>query len=495
MEKTNKIKYGIKKFYYSEYMPFVVFGIAFFLMICRIQFQDGDDTYFQKKFAQYGIFPFLKQRYLTWSGRMSSELAIGLINFNLPLWKILNSCIAALLMLCISRYATALVENKYNRKIINIIICCAFFTIYPYTVTSGMVWFTGSFFYLWPATALLCALLPFYYALIGKHTIHKVTYLLYFIATAYCCYIEQPLAIFAVFGLLTLIYLKIYKIQISHKLIGQYVFGLFNIIIYAFAPGTRVRAGEELHWYPNYSMLTPIDKLFQAVNWTNKHYITASNLLFLLLTLLIFIVCYIKFKNSSRILLFFISIPLLFLILRIVPFNILFSRSANFQNSTTTNPYQFGISNESTINVQDPIDKLFYNCTTANPGNFNTGVKSLLPSIVCLSVILFIACLLFVAFKENSLKFVSVILYFAALVSGYILAFSPTIFASGSRIFFVGDILILLIIALLTRELLIIVPDIVQKRLFKVAVYVMVAFAGIMFFTYIGTYVNRILWL
>jgi hypothetical protein len=52
-------KQKIKQFYHSEYMPFAVFGIAIFLMICRVTFQDGDDTYFKTMLSKHSLFEFL----------------------------------------------------------------------------------------------------------------------------------------------------------------------------------------------------------------------------------------------------------------------------------------------------------------------------------------------------------------------------------------------------------------------------------------------------
>ena len=49
--------------------------------------------------------------------------------------------------------------------------------------------------------------------------------------------------------------------------------------------------------------------------------------------------------------------------------------------------------------------------------------------------------------------FVNMVVYFAALASAYSLSFSPTIFASGTRIFFAANTLIILLIALLFKEL------------------------------------------
>ena len=480
-------KQKVRQFYQSEYFPIFVFGIAFFILINGVGLQENtDDFFFKNAMSQTTLFSWLHQRYLTWSGRMSVELVIGLMNFNINLWHIINSLMAAFLMLVISKYATARVEEKDKRKIINIFLCCSFFAIYPYVVTSSVIWYTGSFYYLWTTTACLCALLPFYYALIGKKIIHKGFYFLYFITTAYACYMEQHLAIIACFGALTLFFLFVNKKEIPHILIGQYAFALTNILVYLSAPGTSIRAVEELKWYPDYPMLTYVDKLFQAVNWTNRHYFTASNLLFLILTTLVFVICYTKF-NKQKVVLFLSATPLVFSLLQIIPFNGLFSRSASSQYSFYSTSAE-----ASTIDIEGALDQLLFNSTTANPSNIITGFIDLFPSIACLTIILVIAVLLFVLFEKREMKFISVILYLGAMASGYILAFSPTIFASRSRVFFIGDILMLVIVGILLKELLQ-YSGIMEKKYARYLLLGMVIFFGMMFVNYLTIFSKGIL--
>lgn len=489
----SKLVEKLKRLFFSEYMPFVIFCIAIYLIVFKLGLRAGDDNYFQSLLSQTSLFSFLLQRYLTWSGRMSIELFIGLVNFNMPLWRIINSIMAGLLLFGASKYATALIKSDHTRRTINIFLCCSFFLFYPYVITSGVFWYTGSFNYLWTTTACLWALLPFYYALIAKEITKNISYVFIFIMTAYACYMEQTLAIIGCLGVVVLIYLKISNQKIPHVLIAQYIFALTNIVIYALAPGTRLRAVEELHWYPDFPMLTLIDKIFQAVNWTNLHILISSNMLFLILSLLIFSVFYFKYGNNN----YFLCgafIPLLFSVLRIIPFNILLSRVANFQHGLTANPYPVDSTKNATIDLESALNNLFYLPMNANPSNLNTSYTSLFPSIICFAIILLVAVLLWFAFTDKGNRFFAVMIYFSAIVSGYILAFSPTIFASGSRVFFVSDVLTLLIIGLLLQELLTI-SDVLRSKYAKYAFFVFIIFAGVMYTDYIFSFASQTPWL
>jgi hypothetical protein len=173
-------------------------------------------------------------------------------------------------------------------------------------------------------------------------------------------------------------------------------------------------------------MLTPVDKMFQAVNWTNLHYITASNLLFLLffiLTILIFAVYFYRYRKENTGLMIVSSLPALFCLGRLIPFNALLSRTANYQHGMTPNFYQDESTKQITIDIEKVFDKLFYNSMSSAPSNVDTSWSSLLPSILTLTILLFIAALLMNAFPLKELRFFTTVLYVGALATGYIMAF------------------------------------------------------------------------
>ena len=62
--------------------------------------------------------------------------------------------------------------------------------------------------------------------------------------------------------------------------------------------------------------------------------------------------------------------------------------------------------------------------------------------------------ILIVADFGNWTPFLSIILYLAAICSALSISISPTIYASGPRVFFVTDILIVVAIGLILSELL-----------------------------------------
>ena len=111
------------------------------------------------------------------------------------------------------------------------------------------------------------------------------------------------------------------------------------------------------------------------------------------------------------------------------------------------------------------------------PEQMNFGWKALLPGVGFMAIILFVSGLVFVSFERTENKLVGIVIYFAALAASYIMGISPTIFASGFRIFFVADMLIVFLCAMLLRELFNLHSGIWKEKWFKILVGFLVVIA------------------
>ena len=81
----------------------------------------------------------------------------------------------------------------------------------------------------------------------------------------------------------------------------------------------------------------------------------------------------------------------------------------------------------------------------------HTALLQLISSAIIIGMI---ACELIYAFNYKKAGIIVAILYCASLCSALILSFSPTIYASGSRVYLLTDFLFVLINSLLIMELL-----------------------------------------
>ena len=463
-----KVKQNLNKFWKSEYAPFGFFAISIFVIILKMNFQDGDDMMSIQQLSQMSPLKWVYWRATTWQPRISADLAVSLVNFNKPLWKLNTAVLSTVLVMSISYLCTMRITNKEEKKNMNLLICCSFFFISPNIITACVFWCTGSYYYLWSAVALILALMPFIYAIQCENIKNKKMYIVYFIASAYASYIEQPFAILLCFGMFTFIYLLIKKIKIDKALILQYIFILLNVGIYFSFGGESIRTKSELFWYRDYTMLSFVDKIFQGVNWSNYQLMNSSNILMCVFTGIIAVTIW--KKNSDKIVRFFSSIPFALTILSILPIDMMFSNVSYLQD-----PYTGEISH---LNIAQVIKEGMLNCMSAGPNNFNLGIVNLAPSIVCLTVILFITALLYFVFEKFEDRIIAIILYLAALASSYIISFTPTIFASRYRVFFITDVLILLLIGMVMQELLKF-NETFNKRIFITVKFIIIIMAAI----------------
>ncbi len=469
-----EIREKIKRLCYSPYCPVIVFMLAVFVMIFRVQIlPNNDDSWLKAAIENEGVFNWIVSRYFNWSGSISIELFIGLIQYNMLLWKVLNTVMSGIFILVLSKYVISDEDQVQIRRYIYIFLCCSVFLLCPYELTSAVAWCTGSFRYLWTGTAMLCALLPFYNEIVGKKTKYKITYWAYFISSFYAAYFRQTGIILVCFGLITLSILVLKKKKIKRVLFIQYLFIVGNFIISLLAPGEKIRFIQEMQWYPNYENISLVQRIFEAVSWTNMHVLLTSSLLTLILLSLILYICIKKYR--SKIITFFVSIPWVFILLKMTFFNRIFTFVNNDNNAAV-------------LDVKEKINGLFYN-PMQYLNDETSKFVSLFPAMVCIFLVLFIGVLITLCFEKSREKFAFTLLYFLALGSGYVLFMRPTLYVEGRAVFFTGDCLILVTIGALIKQILNRI-DSSKQKMFRWIKYGVVLGTIAMFGMYLVRYVN-----
>lgn len=405
-----------------EYLPYIAFGIFFFLIQCFVIPYEGDDTYFLATIRESNnVLSFVQMRYATWSGRLTSELLIGLFSLcNMWIWRFINTVVMTGFIWTLSvlvKLASPKTEEHPSNLFMNSFVALSFFLI-PISVTSrACSWYTGSFFYLWPTLCLILILIT-YIKYLFDLPLKKADYFICFIATLYAGFMEQTAAVMACFSIGILIYCFIKKRHFSFILMLQVLVGIGCLIIYSLAPGNKLRvASETLTWYPHFDELSLTAKVLQGINWTHTHFVRELSLLLLTLSIMLFLLILPKVRSISLKVLAFI--PILYFIGMLFPSNRLLARTTSF---------------EYLYDVESVLNKFFFN-----------PMEGILPSIISLFIITQIGIMLFYVLDDFDHRYLVMLLYLASLCSGYVLGLSPTIFASGPRVFFLSDILIVII--------------------------------------------------
>lgn len=409
----------------SNYILIVIFAIAFYFINSGLL--TTDDQIYRVAFnSMPTLINWLKEFYTLWSGRLTLTMLINVFA-NLPIifFKIAN-VISFIILILASYKIISILINNVNEKIKNAILitifCSIFFISIP-VINSGAIWLAGAMNYLWPVSAMLVAIIPFISELKGVE-LKKRYYVFAILANLLAGFSEQTSAILLAFGLITLIWCKIEKKKINKALIAHYITIIICSLVNLLAPGNSARSyAEEIKWYPSYSSLSLMDKLVQGYIHTADHLINNTTILFSIIAILssYFIITDKKTKKANKII---ATLPIIYVLTRIVL----------------------------SITKQETIFQAIFGFQNFNINTIYSR-RELIQLMSSSFIILLVAGQLIYAFKSKRTGIIVSILYCASLCSALALAFSPTIFASGNRIFISTDILLVLISVSLWTQL------------------------------------------
>ncbi len=479
----------IKKINDNKY--YLLFAVVIGIFIINYNYVPGDDLIYKAKFIELGLFNFIKEEYLNWSGRLSMIIIPALIKNNLYVWKLLNTLVAFLFMKGFSYYYKPFLSKEDKNEIDKILLVC-FFLIFPYTITSTFVWLSGSYQYLWVITAFIYAMIPFYKILFvdGNVNFSKKRWVLIYFAMFCASYIEQEFLVIFVLGTISIVILLLDKTKLKsekRKIYIYYIFFLINLVIARLSPGLGKRIFTEIRWYPNWENMPFIYRFYEVINITNRHILFGSNLLFLIFTIFLSILIYKKEKFKNKIL----FLPTLYFILRVFPFDII---------SNNVMLWYFKIEN-----IYSPIGekRTLFLSEASNVFLFDTmkvidNIKSLkidyLAPVICFFIIIFISFILYMIFDSRKKGILCFLVYWAGFCSIYITAFIPAVHAIGSRVFLLMNSCILFIISQIYLEIKQKYPESDKNRYFKIFIIIVSIYSFLIILNY-NYYLKQLLYL
>ncbi|MCL2652250.1 MAG: hypothetical protein FWD63_00455 [Propionibacteriaceae bacterium] len=445
-------------------LPFVVFFLAFWVLLLPIELRGAsDDTAHISEIIQMGRIQWVITRAVTWQPRIASDIVFSVLGFHLSLWRVLNAAVMSIMLWIVTRIAlfgdgsesatsagSVQVSRTATVRVLTLAVlaCLIVFLIHPNVITSGSVWVTGSTGYLWPTAAMLIGLAPFALTLYGKQLpYHKVLVPVCIFFSLAGCFTEQTAAVQVGVVLLTLGYLVVTRQRVLRSLIvhGVFVFVASAAFFYLDFTSPRVTGGTELQFFPAFANFSLIDKLLLGVNVYANHLLHISNLLF---TLLLAIVAWLAFrqarrgwkgKSAARLVTPLAFLPALWALVNTLPLPWGYTKSASAVMGNTPGALGIGVHNWlDFLNTTPPM--------ASGP----------LPSAVVLAVVAWLTVLspfylLWLAFSDKRDRFLAVMLYLASFLSGILIGFSPTVWASESRPNYLSNFLLLVILMMLIR--------------------------------------------
>lgn len=391
---------NLKKIFKKEKVPILIFMLAIAILHIFIQ-KENDDLYFSTVCENMGLFEFLGQRYNIWTSRIIVEGVLVIFCNFLPIeiWKIANIGMYGLLIYSVSKLFVT--ENKQKLNWILVISIA----LVPITILKEAGWMATMNNYLWVAATGLYAMIPIK-KLLNNEKINVFRAISFVISAIYASNQEQMAGILVLVYTFFLIYIIKNKKQ-KPILFIIYAIILLNLILIMICPGNANRKiQEEETWYPEYSETSLSIKLSQGLTSMMDYVIGSGRILFYGFIALI---TYTMWRSSKDIKYRLLGMSPIILVV---------------------------IFDEVTRNLKEP-NMIFKTCIYAL---ILISIGICLYNILCKK-------------KEKDMKnFTPLLIYIVGILSRYVMAFSPTIYASGERTSFFWYISISILIILLFRD-------------------------------------------
>jgi len=478
-----------------------LFVFVLFLLILRpIELRGGsDDTANTAAIMSMGRLGWLEMRVTTWQPRVISDFVFSVLLFHLPLWKLLNAAVLAALLWVVTRtaaYGDEVSARGRSFLTLGTSVCLGLFLIHPNVITSGSVWFTGSFYYLWPTAAMLLGLAPFLLGLYGNRLPYpRVLAPLCFIFSLCACQTEQAAAVQLGISALVLLWLAVKKAPIPGALIVQFAMIVVAsaVFFYFDFTSTRVTAQPELALFPQFAQFGLLDKLMLGVNVYTTHLLHVSNIVF---TVFLGFVGWLAFRRKGQglssehrrfsVFKALVFLPALWALINTIPMPWGYTKSTSDALGGKPGALGFG-----------DLSWLSYLYVTT-PMTNSPSLGGVVLSIAALLCVLSPLYLLYRAFPDRVDRYLAIVFYLASFFSGILIGFSPSVWASESRPNYISNFILLLLLAMLLRSAM--RPSTVALLPFDrsrgaiVALVVLAVFAVFVILLYFTTFATNSYW-
>ncbi len=386
-----QMKEKVKKIYQSDAFPIFLF-LALMLCIELFMTKEGDDIFFSSACAHRGLIDYLSERYYTWTSRIVIEAVLVTFSNFLPMiiWKIANVAMYGLLIYSIQKLFVF-----QNKKIENSIICISVLLL-PFSIFHEAGWIATFNNYLWVAALGMYSLIAIK-KMIQDKKIPMWQALTFILAIIYAANQEQMA------GILFLSFTPMILYSIKNKKVKPLLFIMYTVIIVSLifiltCPGNTARTIEEANrYYQDFKETSILTKLEQGLTSMMYYVMDRWRILFFALLVLI---AYAMMKQK---------LSLKWKILGISPVVI------------------YGLYNECISLIAG-----FRKTQLLETMRIYTIFKIV---VYIMTLILITICLykIFATEKHKMKRFLPANMFCVGVISRYIMAFSPTIYASEER--------------------------------------------------------------
>lgn len=403
-----------KRILLSKVTAFIVFFILMLTLCSKVPIFTGDDKIFAAMSLKYNFLEFISDRYWGWSGRL----------FFLYKWL----C-AALITFCsfsVYKWITAAKEMSASHKLIFAYVSCFGFALISSSILSSLVfWVSGSLNYFVPFALGAVAFTPFVYAL--KNIDYKPGIFLksgYMASVAFAAFSQEQVSLcLFVFSVSSVAYLLVKCRKLSRLLIVLLIVTTVCMIVSLSAPGNAVRYEASVsHYFPQFERIGFSARMSIAAHFCMNILINQSCLPLLFLWFITGSLLITKKKNklSKVVSVALIAFSIIMLLRFISPADFVFERFTGLFSSL----FAFNYLSQQSIQIPSVIfPYLFW------------GVSLLL---IPIGIVLI--------WGKSKSSFFYGLLYLGAIATFALISFSPSLYVSGGRTGYIGNMLLLFLL-------------------------------------------------
>lgn len=400
---------------------FIFIVILFIYSTITIMYRVIDDyTFIIKPQESKSLIEYSINFYKEWNNRyLSGFLVVFFLKYNIIFFTVINSLLTLLMYIYGGKIVSLLTKEKYS-SLYSLLLFALTLLIEHKVLWLASFWVVGAPNYLW---GISCSVIIMYFMLkIALDNVYiKIYHLIILIPIALiAANTEQSGLVLFVLSLLLLIYTGIKK-QINYQFIILFVTITVSLGLNIFSPGISIRFDKEVAtWYPQFNNFSYFIKGVYGYPYTILYFIFKISGYTTIVTGLLIVLYSFKIK-SNYIIKILTILSLIFSILIFMP-NII---QLNYLRASTS---------------------------MAGGGFSVTQIKEIL--LISFELMLYIAIIAYLLKDNLKILFITMLVLFASITSSFILSFSPTIFASSFRIFYIPAIIYIFVSAIIFSKLI-----------------------------------------
>lgn len=415
------------------YTYFFIFIISFLIIVGQDYrlVEGNDDVVHTSLIEKFGSsWNFMIEQYKGWNSRYFTSLAMAYImDKNIWLWRVLNTFVLFALIIYSSKIIKILYNLDIKKYTVVLLGMFASFSLLSTRIwTQSIIWVTGSFNYLWPASALVMSLYYLLNSPLNKEKIKLYQFIILLPVVMFASNTEQTALICITMYSIVILYFILKERYCDKYILILYLVAITSTLVVFLSPSIPLRYAQETKtWYPMFNDISIIGKAVYGYSYTVIHGFLLYNYPnTILLSVLLFIILKKQYNNKVH------------NILSLIP--VFYSLI-----------YYIG-----RVNTEWRDNLPVYNSIEFSKRYLNNNLNEPFISVIIGSLIIIIIIYFLFKIDWSSIerKYLALLFFAAALMSAFILSFSPTIYASGERIWFIPYTMYIIGIGILFTETL-----------------------------------------